>query len=238
MDFFSRLSDYELFGHLSQGFLLLAGVDAVFGTNLILNTGWELPTGVAITFLAYVAGHIVASPSSLLLERGLARGALGSPLRHLLSGRNPRWWQNFFFPGYFRSLPTNLVQTVALRLRTSVQAMTDESADSVFWQMYPVVKGDEATKERLATFLRLYGFCRNTAFVALILGTSLIVTTFTTGPMLPAYPEVSRLVVALAVLGAGYILFLRYLKFYRAYTVEVTSSFVRLTNPPLVQPDT
>lgn len=237
MDLFGRLSDYEIFGHLTQGFLLLVGFDLVFGTSLILGATWDVPTGFAVVLFSYVVGHLVASPSSLILERGLVHRVLGAPLTYLLAyGSQPRAMR-ILFPGYFDALPDSILNKLSSLQNVTYDPPSRTKSEGAFWAIYPVVRGDDAARGRLATFLRLYAFCRNSAFVGLVTSVLLIASIPFYGSSLKTAPTFDRLSAAILIFVAAWILFHRFLKFYRLHSVELVSTYARLTSPPLAPKD-
>jgi len=75
MNVIDRFTDYDVLAYLPQGYLVLAATDYIFGTSFVLHSDWKVSEGFLVFFAAYVAGHLVANPSSLLFER-LAVGKL------------------------------------------------------------------------------------------------------------------------------------------------------------------
>lgn len=70
-------SDYDFWGYLSAGFLLLYVVDSVIGTNHLTKDSWTVVEGVIAFSAAYAVGHLTAGVSSFTLTF-LAGAALGS----------------------------------------------------------------------------------------------------------------------------------------------------------------
>lgn len=228
MDLFSKLSDYEIFGHLTQGLLLFAAIDIAFGSSLILGADWTVSTGVAVVLTAYLTGHLIASPSSLVLERGVARGLLGAPMGHLMGIDGPSLWQQFLFPGYFNPLPPSSRERLLSSLK--LEHGSRVHSDDLFWLVYPSARSSANAQQRLATFLRLYGFCRNSAFVALVAAVMFIVGGLAGHP-LGKQLVVDRSVAVAIALAAAWLLFLRYLKFYRSYSLELVTAHLSSLNP-------
>ena len=73
-------TSYDFWAYLSSGFLLLFAVDYVVGKGLLMRDSWAVVQGVIAFASAYFAGHVVASISSLFLERLLVGKMLGYPL--------------------------------------------------------------------------------------------------------------------------------------------------------------
>jgi len=204
-------SAYDFFGYLASGFLLLAGIAVVTGHSWLL--GASLPASVMLiaTFAAYVTGHVVAHLSSSFLEHLLARRLLDAPERILLNPPEKRRVRRFLFRGYYAALPVRIRNRV-LDLATTKGWGADERA--IFLQGLALVRQSPATAGRLDAFLNLYGFCRNTAMVLVLCAVGL---TLSYGRS----QDPTQLWLAVGSLGAGVILFLRFLKFYRLYTHEV-----------------
>jgi hypothetical protein len=78
------------------------------------------------------------------------------------------------------------------------------------------VKREETISARLSSFLNLYGFSRNSTVALALSG----ITLFIGGPSNTSTRSLAGLLVFL-----GIVLFYRYLKFYRLYSVEVFTSY-------------
>ena len=101
MDAFNRLSDYDVFAYLPQGFFALAAIDYLFGTAFVIHASWDVPKVVLVIFSAYAGGHIIASPSSRFIERWLVHGIMGQPALHLLKAeKKPKFWGWVFNENY------------------------------------------------------------------------------------------------------------------------------------------
>ncbi|MER8942500.1 hypothetical protein NKH82_23855 [Mesorhizobium sp. M0915] len=117
MDIFGRLSDYDVFAYLPQGFFVLAAFDFFFGTSFVIHASWDVPTGVFVLFLSYAAGHLVAGPASRILEAGIVHDMLKPPSVHLLSPeQRASWLLRSLLPAYFSPLsrPTRACVQAAL----------------------------------------------------------------------------------------------------------------------------
>lgn len=166
MDIFGRLSDYDVFAYLPQGFFVLAAFDFFFGTSFVIHASWDVPTGVFVLFLSYAAGHLVAGPASRILEAGIVHDMLKPPSVHLLSPeQRASWLLRSLLPAYFSPLsrPTRACVQAAL-----AKAGTGLHGDEAYWVAYTVAKRDAQAKPRLENFLNVYGFCRNLSFIAAV----------------------------------------------------------------------
>ncbi len=218
-------SVYDFFGYLAGGFLLLVTADYTFGGRGLLGE----PPGLVMTafwvVVAYVIGHVVSHIASALLEEGVLRRVLGSPEEHLFGEKKFGGWARFF-PGNFKPFPKTTQERILQKARRhSVTA----PGRGLFMHCHPLVKRDQATLERLNSFLNLYGFCRN-----LTMGFLLCIPLLLYG----AFRDVDwstlkgisteRLLWAAGALGASVGMFYRYLKFFRHYTIEVFMTYAEL----------
>ena len=230
-----RFADYDVFAYLASGFTALAGWDLLFATEYVIGAQWSVSSGTITLVAAYVIGQIIASPAAWLIERQLVRRALGHPTSVLirtepLSGWR-KWASHFTLAEYYRPLETS----VGERLRELMTAKGISSSEGLFWQAFSVAKSSTSAAVRMDTFLRLYGFCRNMAFV-----------TFATGIGLAAKlalhwrntgwdddAEVMAVYFGTCILVAIGMLH-RYLKFHRLFSVEVLVTFANSVNkePP------
>ena len=117
---------------------------------------------------------------------------------------------------YFRALPT---ETQAAALQRGKQEGVLGYGEGLFWAAYAKAKLSPAVMARLENFMNLYGFCRNIATVGLLSSIA-----FACSYAFFGHP-ISNLHLAggCLLLSAG--LTLRYLKFYRLFSVEVFTSY-------------
>ncbi|MER9266082.1 hypothetical protein NKI63_16145 [Mesorhizobium sp. M0410] len=223
MDIFGRLSDYDVFAYLPQGFFVLAAFDFFFGTSFVIHASWDVPTGVFVLFLSYAAGHLVAGPASRILEAGIVHDMLKPPSVHLLSPeQRASWLLRSLLPAYFTPLsrPTRARVQAAL-----AKAGTCLHGDEAYWVAYTVAKRDDHAKPRLENFLNVYGFCRNLSFIAAVTAELLLVQALV-APRLDTFGSAAHeVMVAAGFALISFQLFKRYLKFYRLYSIEVFVAF-------------
>lgn len=231
MDSFFRFSDYDVFAYLAAGIAALLAWDYTFGSHWIIGANWSAASGTTIVLVAYIVGHIVAWPASWLLERCVVRCVLGPPSRALLGEPPPGRFATIkqaLFPDYFTPLDRPLAERV--RFRAAREGQPGLSGQSLFWTAFAHSKHDVSTYSRMTQFLKLYGFCRNIAFVgvtaAIMIATGALWraanTSFSTDVG-------SRLLWAALVCVAGVAMFYRYLKFHRLYTVEVFVGYANIS---------
>lgn len=209
-------TSYDFWAYLSAGFLLLFVADQVAGTDLISRDSWTIVQGVVSVAGAYALGQLVASTSSLVLERLLVGKVLGFP-RNVVFGRsNSPNWLRACMPGYFKSLPDD---TKKLALEKAEAEGVTGPGEAMFWAAYGRARADLVVMGRLDNFLNLYGFCRNTALVAFV-DAALLYWSYrwNDGPEVHLYWSW-----AASAVGIG--MTFRYLKFFRHYAVEVFTSY-------------
>ncbi len=217
-------SVYDFFGYLSSGYVILAVSDLAFGDGWLVGSTPTVSTFVFLLVVAYVIGHIVAHISSAVLEHVVLRKALKSPEVHLLEPKDVRGWKRLF-PGHFRALPVATIDRISARAKEHGVAT---SGRSFFFHCHPLVKKDEATRERLASFLNQYGFCRNIS-MALLVSVFVLVS----GAIVDKgrFDDTNLLIGAGLLLFGAIAMFYRYLKFFRHYTLEVFMTYAELASP-------
>jgi hypothetical protein len=209
-------TSYDFWAYLSAGFLLLFAIDSAAGTKLLMRDSWTIVQGVLAVSVAYVVGHLVASLSSLVFERGLVGKVLGYP-RNVLFGQPtaPRWLR-VLLGAYFQPLPR---ETQAAALEKGEKVGVKTPGEALFWAAFGYARQTPALMARLENFLNLYGFCRNTALVAFI-DAAVLYWSY----MRPNGPSEHLLWARLAVV-IGFGMTLRYLKFYSHYATELFSAY-------------
>ena len=214
-------SVYDFFGVLSAGFVLLAAGDYAFNLHWLLDDHLGLVSGVFWTIAAYITGHIVANIAGWGLESKIVREVLRSPEETLFWTDKPKGLRRLF-PGHYRTLPAETRDGVLTKARR--RASIDKPGRGLFYHCFADVKRDQGTRERLASFLYLYGFCRNVC-LALLLGAVVLAVGVGSTPWRESgVGEHARWAIP-AALVAAIGMFYRYLKFFREYTVEVFRSY-------------
>lgn len=226
MDKLLRFSDYDIFAYLASGFASLAGWDLLFSTRYVIGAQWSASSGLIAIVAAYVIGQILASPAAWLIERQLVRRALGRPAEVLIRPEPLRKWRKWASRFMLTEYYAPLEASIAERLRTFMTLKGIDSSEGLFWHAFSVAKQSPVATARMDAFLRLYGFCRNMTFVALITGiglfTKLVLHWRTIGwddaaKVIASYSAISLLV--------AFGMLLRYLKFHRLFSVEVLVTF-------------
>lgn len=209
-------TSYDFWAYLSAGGLLLVAADHLAGTGQLARTNWTVMQGVVGVMSAYVLGQLVASLSSALMERVLVKHVLGYPRNVLFGGgRAPRLLRAALGE-YFKALPT---ETQAAAIQRGAQEGVLGHGEALFWAAYAKARQSPPVMARLDNFMNLYGFCRNMATVGLLSSVALACSYTCFG-----HPITNLQVAGVCLLlSAG--LTLRYLKFYRLFSVEVFTSY-------------
>ena len=237
MDKLLRFSDYDVFAYLASGFAALAGWDLLFATGYVIGAQWSVSSGTLTIVAAYVIGQIIASPAAWLIERQLVRRALGHPASVLmrtepLSGWR-KWASHFALAEYYRPLDP----AVAESLREFMTTNGITSSEGLFWQAFSIAKSSTSAAARMDAFLRLYGFCRNIAFVAFATGLGLAgkLVLYLRSIGWDANADIMAMHSGVLLLVAAGMLH-RYLKFHRLFSLEVLVTFANSLTEERVRP--
>ena len=214
-------SAYDFFGCLSSGIVALVGASFAYRGVDAFQLDFNPSQALVVVIAAYLVGHVVASVSSFLLERRLTRKVIGSPTSWLFRGDPLSGWRRIL-NAYHKPLPEVTGKRVLARAKR--KADIDEPGEALFYHCFGVVRRDEYPRARLAVFLNLYGFARNTSMAAFIgaalIGLAIVVNDQVDSTELLAGGLLSGLV--------GVAMYLRYLKFYRQYSVELYVTYAEV----------
>src|SRR5690606_3896645 len=230
MDRILRFNDYDVFAYLATGFAAMLASDITLGSQWVLGAEWEVSEGLAVLLAAYFIGHLIAWPAAWLLELSFVRRILGSPSRTLFSeapsGRLAGVMRRLF-PDYFTPLNQEIRERVTAKAYREGCAVT--SAENLFWIAFARAKRDPLTYGRMESFLRLYSFCRNVAFVGLAVAALLLAhAVWLLSRGAPGSEVLDRLWWVVIALLIGVAMLYRYLKFHRLYGVEVFTGYLEL----------
>lgn len=248
------LTDYDIFAYLMVGIAALAASDLVFGSRFLIRDEWSFGVGTMVIIAAYVAGQIVAAPSEWVLGRIVTHSLLKEPAYHLVMSKKDyepfasnakgfldecnkrrREYDSLLFDtvvAYAQPLSCNL----QLRIR---QKEPNAQGRDLFSRAHSEIRNQEFTRDRLTTFSRLYIFCRNMSFVAFLAAfavairarnrvkTKKVVSKRTKAGISQWLFEPRWQFIMFGAVGVA--LFVRYLFFYRLYSVEVLTAFAALT---------
>ena len=212
-------TNYDFFGYIASGFVFLFAVDHVLSLGWMTRPAWTAAEGVFAAACAYGIGHLLAGGASATIERRLVRQWLGPPTLHLFEAGNRQGLvrQAFrrIYPSYFEPLPA---QTRGRILDKAKVERIGEPGEALFWLAFSTAKVDKAASKRMGDFLNNYGLCRNLSFTALVCVPMLCVAAVSERRWTDLWWAL-----AAAFLGVG--MLLRYLKFYRHYSVEVFTTY-------------
>lgn len=227
MDNLARFSDYDVFAYIGSGLAALVVWDIVFSSHYVLGTQWTVAGGVLVIIASYILGQILAAPSGWLIERQFVHKVLFRPAVILMDSRRLGWrrfLKKTILQDYYNPIDAGL------RRKVSDRAAADRGAEVVdealFWCAFPIAKRDANAYGRMDSFLRLYGFCRNIAFVGLA-GACFISADAAIEWMRLGWTGHlgQQFRWALLALLIGFGMLHRYLKFFRLYNVEVFVSY-------------
>lgn len=230
----ARFSDYDVFAYLASGLAALVVWDIVFSTHYILGAKWTVASGTLTIAAAYIIGQILAAPSGWLIERKFVSRVLFRPYEVLLNSRR-LGWRTFFkktlLQDYYTPLNQVLRRKVCERAAADLGTGTEISGEAIFWCAFPVAKRDENAYMRMDAFLKLYGFCRNMAFVGLA-GACFIAVDASLEWARQGWTShvVQQFQWTLLAIAIGLGMLHRYLKFFRLYNVEVFVAYIE-TSP-------
>jgi hypothetical protein len=233
MDSHLSLPDYDIFAYLMVGLALLAASDLIFGTTILVKGEWN-PSNTALTVIAaYVIGQLTAFGAATIFESKPVVAALGRPADFLVpSDTTPKinsLRRLTAPPSYFLPLHPNTLKSIAAKNEKMLKS------EELYWEAYNIVKQDEHAFERMTTFSRLYNFCRNMAFASLLAAITVFTTrvwrwaTGTPPPVLaveglPRWLSKPRWQLA-AFSFTGVILYVQYLFYLRAHSIEVLTTY-------------
>lgn len=220
MDKLARFSDYDLFAYVASGLAAFVIWDAARGTVFVLGADWTVASAALTIAFAYVVGHVLAIPSSWLVEKLVVRHILLPPAKILFEAVSLNRFQRALRASMLREYYSPLAAQVKAKLK---EKWPDEnSGDAMFWHAFPIAKADSISYGRMEAFLRLYGFCRNIAFVgvagSVFIGVSAGIGWYGSGWSEGILTMLERAAISLLI-GLG--MLHRHLKFYSLYCNEV-----------------
>jgi hypothetical protein len=213
-------SVYDFFAYLFSGAVVLAAVDYIYGTGILLQKSISPVLGAALVIFAYVTGQIVAHISASVLEHFFIKRVLQLPSLLLLNAK-PRWVLfKWIFPNYHCSLPENIREQV---LKTAQQRGCHSTGEGLFLHIYPIVTANDRVQARLDEFRNQYGFSRNMCFAFLIAGVAIAISHKYGSHAVELRWSILAIIASVS-------LFYRYLKFFRQYSYEL---FIRYSGLPI-----
>lgn len=219
-------SDYDFYGYLTSGFVLLFALDYAFtGGTIMLRANWTFVQIVLVVGLAYFVGHLTASPSSLLIEHLFARTLLHPPIKVMLMRNEPGLLTRAVGRGligrYYERLPAPQREIIIRRAAAdngTTQEVVEADTELVFGPAFQAARKDADTRQRVDDFRNQYGLTRNMAFTALLAAGLFGWRAWCRGD-----PEARIWAVLALVLFVG--MLLRFLKFYAAFQGELLRAY-------------
>lgn len=218
------LTSYDFYAYLTAGMVAVAAYDHAFmASALATQSEWTVVGGVFWAAIAYLVGQIIAIPSSAILEHIVARKLFRSPSEILLGLKAMRRRERFvaLISGAreYGPLPDANRQRTLGKLATALNIDVDRvGGEAAFQCAFPHARGVADSAGRLDNFLNQYGMCRNVSFAALLAAVMLWV-----GRGTVCDTKTNMLAFGALILSVG--LFLRFIKFYAAYSREVFRTF-------------
>jgi hypothetical protein len=208
-------TDYDFWAYISAGFVFLFALDHVAQTGLMIRPAWTVVEGLLAVACAYATGQILAGFASALLERRLVQKLLGTPSMTLFdTSVGPRWFR-WLYPSFYEPLPKETRNAI---LKRAAERGVDAPGEALFWIAFDVAKANTAAMARMSSFLNQYGMCRNLSLTLFVCAAMLAGAAYHLNRSDDYWWAAGALL-----LGCG--MFLRYLKFYRHYSVEVFTTY-------------
>lgn len=219
----SKVTDYEFFAYVASGFWALAISDLLIGRQFIFGQDWTISETALMFMASYILGQILASPAQAIIERVLVHKILLPPSITLLDEdarlRSRRLLRAALFRSYYRPLDAGIREKIWCRSKEESERQLN--GEALFWQAYSITKNDAKVAARLSTFLKLYGFCRNMTFINLCGFVSFIIATIIGSINSEEFVLTDHLFMAGISLIITLVMLIRFLKFYRLYSVEI-----------------
>lgn len=218
------LASYEFYAFLTTGMVAVAAYDRVFmGSALANEQHWTIVAGVFWAVVAYLVGQIIAMPSSGLLEHLVARRILRPPSEIILgihpARKRERWIAAVSGAREYQPFPPLIQARILGKLASGLSvATTALDGETAFISAFPHARSVADTATRLDSFINQYGMCRNVSMAAMLATVMLAFSSCRTHDRMTI-----TLMIGAAILSLG--LFLRFIKFYAAYTREVLRTY-------------
>lgn len=229
MDKLFRFSDYDIFAYLGVGLVAIAVFDLTFSTHYVVGADWSVADVAMLAIVSYIVGHIVAGLASWVLERVFLHKWIGRPLAVLLDRDVPSNWVGravrYLLPRYYLRASPDIIRKVTAKTGAGADL------DDIFWAGHDAAKRVPATAARLDSFLRLYGFSRNIAFVGFVGAAGFLIAAVIAWVWGDPHIGNQGLLRAAIALLVGLSMLVRYLKFHRHYALEILTSLAHQRDP-------
>lgn len=201
-------SSIDFFGYLISGLIATIVIDYTFQLKIVLDPKMPAHYFLPWMLIAYFFGHVIAMPASKLLEKFVVWKIMGKPSMFLLQEKRKGILPKMF-PEFYRPLPKSVRDQI---LKSGSEKDIKRPSEDLFYVAFSLSYSIDDAAKRLTGFLNMYSFSRNLCL------TLLLAATFT---LYPATPADTPLIITAVGFALSYIMFLRYLKFYRLYSKEV-----------------
>jgi len=218
------LTDYDFYGYIACGFVVLFGIDYCLFDGSHLHKSWTVFEGSVLFALAYVTGQLIAMPSSMVLEHFFARHLLRPPAKILLSssqGMCERWIGKFLIGRNYSPFPHGLREKITERASKDLKvtaAAIEADPENAFQSAFVVARRSEDTRKRMDDFRNQYGFNRNMAFAGFFVFALMMEKAW-------QHDDAHALTYGLLSLAMAAGMLLRFLKFYSSFAAEVFRAY-------------
>ncbi len=212
-----KFDPYDFFGYLASGYLIVGALQLIVGVPDFYGRDLKAFELIILTIGAYILGHISASPAKFLLEDIVVHKLLKAPSETLMSDAKNGLFR-YISPGYYKPLPEEI--RTRIRNRAKNEGCPTCTGESLFLHVRfrDYMRTDAILMERLGQFVNKYGFNRNLSSTCIIFGCIVLVF-----EGIDFCSDSTKY--ALISLVVGFLLFLRYLKFFRQYSYELFNTY-------------
>ena len=221
-------TDYDFYAYLTSGLIVLFALDYGLGADLIISReNWPFIHVVFVVAMAYLVGQIIASLASIVMEHWIARRILRPPIAvmmgmgkdHKVEALIGRWFIGRYYGPVSENRRSIILKKVAKKLGKRSEDIDDP--EDVFQVAFPEARAISDSADRMDNFRNLYGFSRNSAFAGLISAGAFVYRAVVTGEN-----DLYWWVLVILLLSFG--MYVRFLKFYAAYSGEVLRTFASI----------
>lgn len=194
------------------------------GGQYLIHDKWTFFQGALLVSVAYVAGQIIAMPSSTIIENGLARSILRPPAVILMSNRQTwyeRWIARLLIGRYYAPLPSGTRDKIldnAEKQTGKSRAYLKDHNEEIFMAAFTSSRTVEDARKRMDDFRNQYGFNRNMACSGFLSAGLLFHRA-----LRDSDTEARTFAIFALILSLG--MLVRFLKFYSSFAAEVLRTY-------------
>ena len=249
---------YDFFGILAVGFALIVGLALVPGHDLNPKRKLRRREIALLILGAYVLGQVASAPAGLLLEKWFLFKGLKSPDHYALTDAcgtgkapepasrfappdKPGWVSCWLFSHYYKPLLTFPERERIAKVAIAAD-LTPAYGQPLFklLRYHEIVLQDAALIAKLNTLIAKALFCRNAAFVILLVSLLMLMRARTRRWLEPWLLEEQKklpppslhLLYAGIGIGIAFGLVYRYLFYFRQYSYELFSASAGIVSGP------